>query len=285
MTYTTTNIQEFLTGVTPFNQLQATVLAKLLEKAQLYRYRMGQVILAREKIPAQISILYSGQVRLLGYEPQTQIPVTLGRLQPGEIMGWLETVRGVPGSTAIASTEVICINLNTADFLALLGQEESFSTHFYNLVGIVEVFELLHKQLAQQANSQLILEASSTANCKELALKIFDDTQIFSLTNRNAAKQLSPDYLWLVSGGTVSPEVIGNRFDSIQTPPKGSRVRLLGIPANVFSPSEQRPQDNTEEVQQANVTEVIPASVAYDDIPYAPAEPPEAENNFNCQPI
>jgi len=75
MTYTTTNIQEFLTGITPFNQLKPLALKKLLEKAQLYRYRMGQVILAREKMPAQISILYSGQVRLLGYEPQTQIPV------------------------------------------------------------------------------------------------------------------------------------------------------------------------------------------------------------------
>ncbi len=166
MTYTTTNIQEFLAGVTPFNQLQPAVMTKLLEKAQMYRYRMGQVILAREKMPAQISILHSGQVRLLGYEPQTQIPVTLARLQPGEIMGWLETVRGVPGSTAIASTEVICINFNAEDFLALLGQEESFSGHFYNRGGIVEVFELLTKQLGNHANSKLILKASDCANSK-----------------------------------------------------------------------------------------------------------------------
>ncbi len=281
MTYTTTNIQEFLAGVTPFNQLQPAVMAKLLEKAQLYRYRMGQVILAREKMPAQISILHSGQVRLLGYEPETQIPVTLARLQPGEIMGWLETVRGVPGSTAIASTEVICINFNAAEFLALIKEEESFLSHFYNRAGIVEVFELLSAQLGQQANSQLVLEASDCSSCKDLALKTYDDTQIVNLTTRDAANQLSPDYLWLVSGGTVSPEIIGDRFDSTQSLPRGSRVRLLGIPANIFSPSEQVVQDSTEEeAQQVNITEVIPAgsSGAYDDIPYAPVEPPEAEN-------
>jgi len=282
MTYTTTNIQEFLAGIAPFNQLQPAVLTKFLEKAQLFRYRMGQVILAREKMPAQVSILHSGQVRLLGYEPETQIPVTLARLQPGEVMGWLEAVRGVAGSTAIASTEVICINLNTEDFLALLAQEESFASYFYRRAGIVEVFELLSKQLKTHANSQLILEASDCNNCKELALKIFDDAQIANLTTREAAKQLSFDYLWLVSGGTVSPDVIANRFDSTESLPRGSRVRLLGLPANVFSPSERIVQDVGEEAQPAQITEIIPggSSTTYDDIPYAPVEPPEAQNNF-----
>jgi ATP-binding cassette subfamily B protein len=283
MTYTTTNIQEFLAGVTPFNQLQPAAMAKLLEKAQLFRYRMGQVILAREKMPAQISILHSGQVRLLGYEPQSQIPVTLARLQPPEVIGWLETVRGVPGSTAIASTEVICINFNAADFLALLGQEESFGAHFYHRAGIVEVFELLTKQLGTHANSQLILQASDCANCKELALKIYDETQIVNLTTRDAANQLSPDYLWLLSGGTVSPELIGDPFDGDRSLPRGSRIRLLGVRANIFSASETILQDTTEEAQQADIAEVIPAGghSAYDDIPYAPVEPPEAEGTIN----
>ncbi|MDY6900653.1 MAG: peptidase domain-containing ABC transporter [Cyanobacteriota bacterium] len=284
MTYTTTNIQEFLAEIAPFNQLQPSSMARLLQKAQLFRYRMGQVILAREKMPAQVSILFSGQVRLLGYQPQTQIPVTLARLQPGEVMGWLETVRGVPGSTAIASTEVICINFDAAEFLALLGQEDSFGTYFYNRAGIVEVFELVCKQLGSLANNQLILQASDCANNKELALKVFDETQVVNLVNRDAANQLNPDYVWLVSGGTVSPELIGNRFDEDESLPRGSRVRLLGVKADVFSPPEDMLQDTVEEVQQADIAEVIPAggesSGTYEDIPYAPNEPPEAESNY-----
>ena len=286
MTYTTTNIQEFLAEIAPFNQLQPSSMTRLLQKAQLFRYRMGQVILAKEKMPAQVSILFSGQVRLLGYQAQTQIPVTLARLQPGEVMGWLETVRGVPGSTAIASTEVICINFDAAEFLALLGQEDSFCTYFYNRAGIVEVFELLCKQLGSLANNQLILQASGCANYKELALKVFDETQVVNLVNRNATNQLNPDYVWLISGGTVSPELIGNRFGQDESVPRGSRIRLLGVKANVFSPPEDMVQDTTEEAQQADITEVIPAgesSGTYDDIPYAPNEPPEAERLYNKQ--
>ncbi len=86
-----------------------------------------------------------------------------------------------------------------------------------------------------------------------------------------------------MSGGTVSPELIGNPFDEDQSLPRGSRIRLLGVRAIVFSPSESILQDSKEEAEFADIAEVIPAGSesAYDDIPYAPAEPPEAESTFN----
>ncbi len=107
MNYTTKPaVEEFLSGVSPFNQLSSTV-ARLSGQFQLLRYRMGQAILVRETLPACVAILYEGQARLLGYA-QKSIPETLQLLQPGAILGWAGLIRGVACETAIASTEALC---------------------------------------------------------------------------------------------------------------------------------------------------------------------------------
>jgi subfamily B ATP-binding cassette protein HlyB/CyaB len=111
MTYTTT-LQEFLAGISPFDQLSSAALGKLSTQCQLLRYRMGQAIVVKERMPAQVAILFQGQARLLGYEPRRQAPITLKLLQPGEILGWVGLVRGVPCETAIASTESVCLTLS-----------------------------------------------------------------------------------------------------------------------------------------------------------------------------
>src|SRR4028118_1266241 len=103
MTYATT-IQEFLAGISPFDQLSSAALLRLSTQCQLLRYRMGQAIVVRERMPAQVAILFEGQARLLGYDPRRPAPVTLKLLQPREIIGWVGLVRGGPCGTAIAST-------------------------------------------------------------------------------------------------------------------------------------------------------------------------------------
>lgn len=123
MTYTTEAIQEFLARTSPFNQLSPAVLEKLSGQFQLLRYRMGQAILVREIMPTRISILYEGQARSLGYDPRTQMPVMLQLLKPGEILGWVGLVRGIPCETAMASIETTCLTLLAAKFLVLLEQE------------------------------------------------------------------------------------------------------------------------------------------------------------------
>ncbi|NEP76209.1 hypothetical protein, partial [Okeania sp. SIO2G5] len=77
MTYTRTNIQEFLASVPPFDQLSPTALKEVSQKVKLLRYRMGQAVCVRDKMPDQIAIVYEGQARLLGYDPRTDKPITL----------------------------------------------------------------------------------------------------------------------------------------------------------------------------------------------------------------
>ncbi len=69
-------------------QLSAAELTKLVDRSELARYRMGQAVMAREQMPKQTIVVYSGQLRLLTYNPQDRLPPTLQLLEKGEILGW-----------------------------------------------------------------------------------------------------------------------------------------------------------------------------------------------------
>jgi ATP-binding cassette, subfamily B, bacterial HlyB/CyaB len=79
MTSTQVDIKEFLAGVFPFNTLSKNALDNLCTKAEFLRYRIGQVITAREAMPQHISIIYEGQARLLGYDPRSDKANWLGQ--------------------------------------------------------------------------------------------------------------------------------------------------------------------------------------------------------------
>ncbi len=87
MTTSTDIYQEFLAKITPFDRLDSTVLSRIVSKLEPLRYRMGQAILVKENLPANIYILHTGQARLLGYPPDAIAPQTLEKLEPGAIIG------------------------------------------------------------------------------------------------------------------------------------------------------------------------------------------------------
>lgn len=66
MTYTKSTVQDFVASVPPFDQLSPGALSSVTERFQLLRYRMGQAVLVRDRLPNQVCIVYQGQVRLLG---------------------------------------------------------------------------------------------------------------------------------------------------------------------------------------------------------------------------
>jgi len=228
MTYTKTTIQDFLADIVPFNQLDASTLNKLAQKSQLLRYRMGQPILVREKMPAQISILYEGKARLLGYEQTTQKPVTLDLLKPGAILGWISLMRGVPCETAIASTESVCLTIPTGQFLALMAQEPTATAAFQNQCSVIEAFELI--------GAELVRQASGIMNLKELAKNAYQNAEVrYLYPMTDATELLTPDRVWFVSGGSVvkdfplgsrlTPEVISQGLDIQGSTP----ARIIGF--------------------------------------------------------
>jgi ATP-binding cassette subfamily B protein len=226
----TQNIQEFLSFIEPFSQLDPKALAEVAGKLNPLRYRMGQVIMVREKMPSSIAIVCEGEVRLLGYDPRTQMPASLKLVEAGAVLGAVDLLRGIPCETAIASTETICLTLTNKDFSDLLAKYPQLRATFQERSSVVEVFDLLGA--LQQRSVQ------TEGNLKELSLSAVDKTQVYYLPpgtqdlRANHTILTDTNWVWLVSGGEISNFPIGSNLEGQDTlEVKGNTpARLVGIP-------------------------------------------------------
>ena len=260
MTYTKVNVQEFLATVPPFNQLSPQKRNALAEQFQLLRYRMGQAILVRDRLPAQFSIIWEGHARFLAYDPRTQRPITLERMGPGSVFGGVGLVRGVPCETAIASTETICLVMSATDFVALLEREPQLKTAFQQQISLIEVFDLLGTELHRRAEGDVDLN--------ELVVQAQAQAEVCYLSPGTMNLPQSSDRLWLVSGGgVISDHPVASRLEANTVEVVGNRpARILGIPKallQVASPVEPE--------------QAIPVEATTIDIPYAPDRPAEGD--------
>jgi subfamily B ATP-binding cassette protein HlyB/CyaB len=228
MTYIKSAFEDFITTVAGFEQLSAAAKNSFLSQQQALRYRIGQKIISKEKLPDRVAILYEGRVRLLAYDPQTQLPITLKILEPGAIIGEISLLRQISCETAIASTEVICLTLSKVDYLNLLYQNPAFAQERQNSSHIIEIFDVLSPQLAQQANAGL--------NLKEISQKALSGSRIHHLPiGKTPFSQLENDLIWFVSGGgTVASFPPGSQLESsngknILEVTGNVPARLLGI--------------------------------------------------------
>ena len=230
MTYSNNAFTEFLNTVDGFELLSTADKNNLLSQQQALRYRIGQKIIGKEKLPDRIAIPYEGRVRLLAYHPQTKLPITLKILEPGAIIGEISLLRHISCETAIASTEVICLTFSTADYLGLLAQNSAFANARQNVSNLIEIFDILSPQLAQQANASL--------NLKEITQQIVSSVKIQHLPlGKTSFNQLETNRIWFVSGGgTISNVPPGsqlepNNFRDIVEVTGNAPARLVGINA------------------------------------------------------
>ncbi|BAY16388.1 cyclic nucleotide-regulated ABC bacteriocin/lantibiotic exporter [Anabaenopsis circularis NIES-21] len=265
MTYIKSAFQEFIATLEGFDQLPLEVIVSISEKLEAWRYRIGQKIIGNESIPQKVIFLYEGQVRLLGYEPQTQTAITLKLLKPGAIIGEISFLRQVPCEIAIASTEVICLALNLDEYSRLLSQYPEFAKTRQNHSNISEVFSVLGVQIAKQANA--------VANFQELSEQALFSAKINYLSpGKTAYNKLDSNSIWFVSGGEIKNLAPGDRVELSDN----SSIEVLGrTPARLigFAPEDLSFLDNyntpSEELAindtQLTITDEL-------DIPYAPDE-------------
>lgn len=263
----------FLADLTPFKGLSPEVLNQLAQAIQPMRYRMGQVIVSREQAPAYLAILYDGQARSLGYDPTSQLPITLERLQAGALLGWVGLVRGVPCETVIASTEVIGLHLPAADFLQLLERQPALAAYFATQPSLVEVFELLNAELQRWANRQVLFHQAGVADLRGFALQLYPQVMVQTLAQPHAPHPATADCdrIWLIS--SAGEWQVGDRI-SATLPPlhPGQPLRLVGFPAAALS----IPAVAAAPATPPPPTEAVPPSLP--PIPYAPEQPPDADD-------
>ncbi|HYX16901.1 MAG TPA: peptidase domain-containing ABC transporter [Nostoc sp.] len=264
MTYIKNSFLEFVTTLEGFDRLPDAAIANLSEQVQAWRYRIGQKIIGKESLPEHITILYEGQVRLLGYDPHTQLPITLKLLQPGEIIGEIGLLRDVACETAIASTEVVCLTVNASAYFSFLGLYPDFADARKNRSYLVEVFDILSSYWKQQP--------LATLNFKEVAENALPQAKIHYLPpGATPFNQLDRERVWFLSGGgTVTNFSPGDRIesdndrDNIQVISQNP-ARLVGI-----HPSDLILEDSHEIVLAVSNTKSDSAEEL--DIPYASDE-------------
>jgi ATP-binding cassette subfamily B protein len=280
MTYIKNTFLEFITTLEGFDHLPDAAIANLSEQLQAWRYRIGQKIIGKESLPDHITIIYEGQVRLLGYDPQTQMPITLKLLQPGEIIGEIGLLRDVACETAIASTEVVCLTLNASAYFSFLALYPAFANARKNRSSLVEVFEILSSYWKQQP--------LATLNFKELAENALPQSKIHYLPpGTTPFNQLDSESVWFVSGGgTITNFSPGDRLESdddrnnIQVISQNP-ARLLGIhPSNLILEDSHQIEIVVRDTRSDSTEEL--------DIPYAsdeivPQPAPQTSNTSSKQ--
>lgn len=258
MTQTSLSIQQTFETLEPFNRLPPEALQQLLQMAQPLRYRLGQPLLRREMLTQQVIVLLEGQVRLLGYDPRNQNPVTLKRFGRGEMLGVISLIRGVPCETVIASTEVLALTLPSYMFLGLLEQYPEFGHEVRDRVYAIEAFDLV----AEHAKAH----ALDFGDLKVKAQTVCDESVIVTLpSGLNDLSQLDAALTWVLSGGTVLNIPVGStlgRDRSVEVlSPQGARV--LGMTQAVLAATLPAPVAEPEAV-------AVPVEVLdVNGIPYA----------------
>jgi ATP-binding cassette, subfamily B, bacterial HlyB/CyaB len=284
MNYTTTEYQEFIASVAPFDRLPAEAIAELASKLEPWRYRMGQIVLVQKKMLPHVAILYEGKARLLGYDPRTSIPITLQLLEPGAIFGWVNLIRGVPCETVISSTEAVCLTLNNGDFKRLIEQYPQFGESFSQKPAIIEVFDLLGVQLEQQALGEV--------NLKKLTTEIFNNAMVGYLPPGISSKKdylflQDPNRIWLASSENLVKFPPGSRLelaDSETIEVSGStQARLIGVSPELLAPS------NNGQTSIELSPSVVPTAPSLPDIepasiPYADAQLLEENKESKDEP-
>ncbi|MBD2150446.1 peptidase domain-containing ABC transporter [Pseudanabaena sp. FACHB-1277] len=256
MTATTNPIKDFLLTVPELKSCDRSIVKEISERVQPLRYRMGQVILRRETMPAQVLFLMEGQARLLGQVPKSTAPATLEILRSGAVMGSLSLIRNVACETVIASVESTCLALEAADFLSFCDRDPAFREVFAVQPRSVEVFDLLATEMERRAQAPSNLPQMARAALTEAVVITWGAGKI-------PLNQLDRDFVWLVSGADKVAMPVGSRIevqgaDDVLVVPQGGSVRLLGIKDTFAVKAEIVPE---------------PRQITDLDIPYAPELP------------
>lgn len=204
----------------------ATLQQALRSHLQWLRYRTGQALLQRDRLPHQVIFIAEGSVRLVADDPATG-PFTLAKLGPGDALGWCGLVRGVPCETALAIEPTLVGALPAAEFLKVLRSDAALQ-RACGAVDRSELAELLLGWLAAQPQRY-----RDAPGLLELLWQP-GGLQVLAGAELARPRDLPADHLWLASVPQSLPPQVCSHWDGQrgEVPP-----RLVGLRRGLLEPA------------------------------------------------
>jgi len=204
----------------------ATLQQALRSHLQWLRYRTGQALLQRDRLPHQVIFIAEGSVRLVADDPATG-PFTLAKLGPGDALGWCGLVRGVPCETALAIEPTLVGALPAAEFLKVLRSDAALQ-RACGAADRSELAELLLGWLAAQPQRY-----RDAPGLLELLWQP-GGLQVLAGAELARPRELPADHLWLASVPQSLPPQVCSHWDGQrgEVPP-----RLVGLRRGLLEPA------------------------------------------------
>jgi subfamily B ATP-binding cassette protein HlyB/CyaB len=246
-----TSFRDFLRDHPLMQTLPASVQEQVLTQVQGWKYRMGQPLTVANQMPDHVIILYQGAARSLFLDPRSQKLVTLERLAPGAVVGWLGVLRQQACETVIAAEEAIGLTLPAAVFWELWQTQPAFRDYFSQEPTAVERAELIRGALAERAQQTVKMPLREWV--RQLEVKLM------TLAPGPLVLPEIPHCRWWVSLGQVGEYGPQSWVDKPTAPLRvTSFSRLLGVVGAII------PESPTENIA------VRPTPVPMPELPYAP---------------
>jgi len=195
--------------------------------------------------------LYLGVVRSLFLDPRSQKLVTLERLAPGAVVGWLGVLRQQACETVMAAEETIGLTIPAGVFRELWQTQPAFRDYFSQAPTTVERAELIRGALAERA------ELTVKIPLREWVRQL--DVKLITLPPGPLVLPEIPECRWWVSLGQVGEYGSQSWVDEPTAPLRVTCFsRLLGVVGAII------PEAPTENIPVPSTPVPMP------ELPYAP---------------
>lgn len=202
----------------PFVNLSESQVDILFDQASLVKFEIGDCLLRSDEISANIYLIVNGSIRLLANDRANNVPITLQKCGPGQLIGWSSLLIGAPCEWVTASETTIALAFDSQNFVKILKSNNAFAGHYYKLPGLQEAFQVASEVTLAQPTLQKGWGNDLSEVARQSFVHTFSPGKEFQVLNEHAGKiqwYLStvnvPGYLvgTIIRQGTTLPPIPG----------------------------------------------------------------------------
>ena len=187
----------------PLSLLPKDSAAEWLQSGKLISCSPGQRLIRPDQLNSFVFLVLQGEVRLIAMDP-VEGQITLKKVGPGQLLGWVSLLRGEPSEFVQASSEVRALALSSVGFVERIRLVPAFANYFQSLSNPLEAYGVAVSALDQQVRK--------TAGWREGLLKTALRAQVISLKAGQSfddLPELPEEKCWYLSTGGLPGFPVG----------------------------------------------------------------------------